>query len=71
MIKSHRKLIHEGDYLAEVEVELTDAQGGWAPYLSVTDVRRLDDVRLALRRGDLKMAGRLAKVYRLTPITAA
>ena len=65
-----RKLVHEGDYVAEVEVELVEADGGWSPYLSLDDAYRLDDVREALRRGDLKVAARLARVYTLTPVSA-
>ena len=64
-----RKLVHEGDYVAEVEVELVEADGGWSPYLSLDDAYRLDDVREALRRGDLKAASRLARVYTLTPVS--
>lgn len=40
---------HEGSYVAEVEVEILDEEGGWSPYLSVEDAGRLDDVREALR----------------------
>jgi len=69
MTKRRRtKLVHEGEYVAEVEVELIDADEGWSPYLSLEDACRLDDVREALRTGDLKRARRLARVFRLTPI---
>jgi hypothetical protein len=64
------KLVHEGDYVAEVEVELILTDAGWAPYLALEDAYKLDDVREALRRGDLKTAARLARVYTLTPVTA-
>lgn len=62
------KFVHEGEYAAEVEVDLLDTGEGWAPYLSLEDAQRLDDVREALRRGDLERAGKLARVFRLTPI---
>jgi hypothetical protein len=62
------KLVHEGQYAAEVEVQLLDSPEGWAPYLSVEDAQKLDEVREALRRGDLKTAGRLGRLFRLTPI---
>jgi hypothetical protein len=62
------KLVHEGDYVAEVEVDLIQADEGWSPYLSLDDAYRLDDVREALRRGDIKAASRLARVYALTPV---
>ena len=46
------KFIHEGQYAAKVDVELIEAQDGWAPYLSLEDAQKLDEVRTALRRGD-------------------
>ena len=49
--KKKIKLIHEGRYAAEVEVELIDDDTGWAPYLSVGDARKLDAVRAALKAG--------------------
>jgi hypothetical protein len=64
------KMVHEGRYVAEVDVELIDASTGWSPYLSVQDAYRLDDVREALRKDDLKTATRLAKVFTLTPVNA-
>jgi len=62
------KLVHEGNYVAEVDVELTDSDTGWSPYLSLDDAYRLDDVRAALRRGDVKRASGLARVFTLTPV---
>ena len=64
------KLVREGAYVAEVEVELIEAEGGWAPYLSPADAGRLDDVREALRRGDVPAASRLGRIFRLTPLSA-
>lgn len=49
--KYYKKLIHEGQYVAEVDIELIDADEGWSPYLSLDDAQKLDDVRNALRRG--------------------
>jgi hypothetical protein len=66
--RRHTKLIHEGNYVAEVEIEMIYTDEGWSPYLSVDDACRLDDVIEALRLGDLKSASRLAKVYTLTPV---
>jgi hypothetical protein len=34
----------------------------------VEDAKRLDEVKLALRRGDLKAASRLSRVFTLTPV---
>lgn len=69
--KKTSKTVREGQYMAEVEVELLDDSTGWAPYLSAADVRKLDDVRGYLRRSDFKAATKLAKVYELTPVTLA
>ena len=68
--KRHIKLVREGPYAAEVEVELIETDDDWSPYLSLADARKLDDVREALRRGDLAVACRLARVYSLTPLSA-
>lgn len=63
------KLVREGEFVAEVEVELLEAEGGWTPYLSLEDAYKLDDVRHALKLRDLKQALQLAhRVYRLTPV---
>jgi hypothetical protein len=62
------KLVHEGRYLAEVDVELLVTEDGWSPYLSVEDSYKLDDVREALRRGDVVSAAGLGRVFALTPI---
>lgn len=68
MKKHFTKLVHERNYVAEVGVELIYTDEGWSPYLSLEDAYKLDDVRDALRKGDLKTAGRLAKVFTLTPV---
>jgi hypothetical protein len=68
--RRHTKLVRQGPYAAEVEVELIDTEGGWAPYLSPADAGRLDQVREALRRGDVAEASRLGRVFRLTPLSA-
>ena len=64
------KLIHEGEYAAEVEVELSETDDEWSPYLSLEEAYKLDDVREALRRGDLRDAARHARIFSLTPIAA-
>lgn len=62
------KLVHEGQYVAEVDVEVIEGETGWSPYLSLEDAYKLDDVRNALRRGDIKGATKLARVFALTPV---
>jgi hypothetical protein len=69
--RSTKRLVREGEFVAEVDVHLVEAEGGWTPYLSVEDAYKLDDVRDALRAGDVKRASQLAKrVFRLTPVEA-
>ena len=67
--KSRTKLVQEGNYVAEVEVDLFETGEGWSPYLSIEDAYKLDDVRDALRRGDLQTATKLARVFKMTPVT--
>ena len=62
------KYVHEGRYVAEVDVELLEDDTGWSPYLTVQDASRLDDVRDALRRGDIAAASRLARIFTLEPV---
>ncbi len=63
-----KQLIHEGLYLAEVEVEILYTDEAWSPYLSLEDAMKLDEVRVALRNGDMKKATKLGRVYRLEPV---
>lgn len=65
------KYVHEGRYVAEVDVELLEDATEWSPYLTVEDACRLDDVREALRRGDIAGASRLARVFKLEPVAAS
>lgn len=69
-VKQTTRLIHEGEFVAEVDVDLIVTTDEWSPYLSLADAYKLDDVRLALRRGDLEAASRLARVFRLIPVAA-
>ena len=69
MRKRHQtKLVHEGQYAAEVDLELLYTDDGWSPYLSLEDAYKLDDVREALRRGDVRSAARFSRVFTLTPV---
>ena len=45
-----------------------EAAGEWSPYLTLDDAYRLDDIRDALRWGDIRTASRMARVYKLTPV---
>ena len=66
--RKRTKLVHENNYVAEVDVELLDEPEGWAPYLPLEDAYRLDDIREALRRGDIKAAAKHSRVFSLTPV---
>ena len=74
--KLTKRLIREGDFVAEVDVHLVEEEGGWSPYLSLEDAGKLDAVRDALRAGDITRGAQLAThlyrltLYRLTPIEA-
>ena len=68
--KQTTMLIHEGEYVADVAIQLEVTDHEWSPYLSVEDAYKLDDVRRALRQGDLETATRLAQVFKLTPVAA-
>ena len=65
---SQTKFIHEGQYAAEVDVQLIEEEDAWSPYLSLEDAKKLDEVRRALRQVDLKRASELARVFELTPV---
>lgn len=67
--RSQTKLIHEGKHAAEVEVELLEMDQSWSPFLSIEDAYRLDDIREALKRGDLNSAVKKARVYELMPVS--
>ena len=62
------KYVHEGQYVAEVEVAVVEDDTGWSPYLSVEDAYKLDDVRDALRQGDLEAAAKYGRIYELRPV---
>ncbi|MCC6949249.1 MAG: hypothetical protein IT539_15925 [Bradyrhizobiaceae bacterium] len=64
------KLVREGRYAAEVPVDLIEEEGGWSPYLSLEDAKKLDEVRLALRAGDVTAAAKHGRVFELHPVSA-
>lgn len=68
MTRKSIKLIHEGGYAAEVPVELIEDDTAWSPYLSPNDVRKLETVMLALRRGDVAEAAKHGRVFELKPV---
>ena len=64
------ELIHESKYAAEIEVELLYSDDSWSPTMSLEDARKLETVRLALRRGDITEAAKYGRVFELTPVAA-
>lgn len=67
-VRNQTKLVREGQYVAEVDVELIESDEGWSHYLSLGDAEKLDSVREALRRGEIEKASQSARVFRLIPV---
>jgi len=68
MIRTKTKFVREGRYAAEVDVELIVNEDEWSPYLSPDEAYKLDEIRAALRKGDLKSVAGKARVYELHPV---
>jgi len=62
------KYLRQQQDVAAVEVTLIEDETGWSPYLSLEDAEKLDQVREALRQGDLDLAAQYGQVYKLRPI---
>jgi hypothetical protein len=71
MRRTMTKLVHESGYAAEVEVEVEFIydDDSWSPCLAPADIKKLEDVRLALRSGDIAAATANARVCKLTPLS--
>jgi hypothetical protein len=70
MTRTKIELVRDGKYVAEVSVELIEEEGGWSPYLSLDDARKLEVVRLALHDGNIAEASKYGRVFELTPLSA-
>ena len=70
MNRKTTKLVREGKYAAEVEVELIEDDTGWSPYYSLDDALKLQAARKALRAGDLAAAAKYGRIYELLPVSA-
>jgi hypothetical protein len=68
-MKTSVKLVREGNFAAEVSVNLIEEPGGWSPYLSIEDGQKLDAVRKSLKDGNLAAAARYGRVFELTPVS--
>lgn len=67
-MRMKKKYVHEGRYVAEVEVVLAEDETEWSPCLSVEDAYKLDEIRGALRQGDLELAAKYGRIYELRPV---
>jgi len=64
-----KRLVRDAEFVVAVDVELVEAEGAWTPYLSLEDAYKLDEVRDALRAGDIRRAPQVAdRIYRLTAV---
>ena len=70
MTKKSVKLVREGKYAAEVDIDLHYSDESWSPTMSADDARKLDAVRVALRRGNVAEAAKHGRVFELTPVAA-
>ena len=66
--RKRSKYVHEGQYVAEIDVELLEDDTGWSPYRSVEDAHKLNDVRDALRQGELEAAAQYGRIYELLSV---
>ncbi len=66
--RPYLKIIREGNHVAEIEIMLIDTDFDWSPCISLEDATRLDEMREALRRGDIELASRYGKVYTLKAV---
>jgi len=64
------ELIHQGNYAAEVAIELLYSDESWSSTMSFDDAKKLEAVRLALKRGDIAEAAKYGRVFELTPVAA-
>jgi len=46
--RKHTKFVHEGNYAAEVEIEIINSEDSWAPYISLDEALKLDRVILSV-----------------------
>ena len=72
MKRKHLELVRVDNHAVEVPVEvITDeGEGGWSPYFSLEDAKKLETVRLALQRSDLAEAAKHGRLFELLPVSA-
>ena len=64
--------IRVGNHAVEVPVEvmIDEGEGGWSPYFSLEEAKKLENARLALQRGDLAEAAKYGRLFELLPVSA-
>jgi len=62
------KYIHKGPFVAKVEVMLEEDETGWSPYLGVGDAYKLDEIKEASQKKNIKLASKYGNVYEMHPI---
>lgn len=68
--RKHTKLVHEGNYAAEIEIEIIDSENSWSPYITLEDALKLDKVRELLKENKIAEAKKFGNVYILKPVAA-
>ena len=72
MIEHRRKVekwVHGRELAVLVEVERIEVPGDpWAPYLEPEDINKLEAAQRAADTGDVAVASRYGKVFRLTEV---
>jgi hypothetical protein len=59
------EFVQAGNYAAEVPIVLIEDEGEWSPRMSLDDARKLETVRLALKRNDLATASKHGRIFAL------
>jgi len=62
------KRIYVGDVMAEIDVVMIDEPHAWGPHIDPSELDRIDELRQALKSGDLKVASTEAKLYSVKPL---
>jgi hypothetical protein len=60
--------VHEGKYVAKVEIGLVEDDPAWSPQSGLEDVYKLHDVKEALRHEHLELAAKYGGIYELRPV---
>jgi hypothetical protein len=62
------KRIYVGDVMAELDVVMSDEPDAWGPHAAPSELDRIDEVRRALKSGNLEAASKSARLYSVKPL---